>query len=106
VTGWHDAYDEAELWEDDMVGVKVAGEPVLLIRDAGGVRAFRDKCPHQDNPLSDGLLEGDTLTCAFHMWIFDTVTGESINPTDECLTAHQCRIEGDKIQVKFKGPDD
>ena len=34
MTGWHDAYDEAELWEDDMVGVDVAGEPVLLIRDA------------------------------------------------------------------------
>ena len=52
------------------------------------------------------MLEGNTLTCAFHLWMFDTVTGASINPADECLTSHQCRIQGDKIQVKFKSPDD
>ena len=99
--GWHDVCDEADLWEGDMMGVQVAGNAVLLVRDAEAVRAFRDVCPHQENPLHTGVLDEEILVCEFHNWMFDTTTGEAINPVGECLTLYEARVSGDRIEVRF-----
>lgn len=84
-----------DLWEGDMLGVEVAGQPVLLVNINGDVRAYRNRCPHQAWPLADGDLEGATLTCVRHMWAFDVVTGCGVNPTDTQLTSYTCKVDDD-----------
>jgi toluene monooxygenase system ferredoxin subunit len=44
------------------------GARVLLLGAASGIVACAADCPHQDSPLCDGSLEGDTLTCPIHFW--------------------------------------
>jgi nitrite reductase/ring-hydroxylating ferredoxin subunit len=56
--------------------VEVQGLPVCVVRLAGGVFAFEDRCPHRGTPLSQGTLCGSTLTCRAHTWEFDVRTGE------------------------------
>lgn len=53
--------------------VEVAGEKLVLFRDAdGGVRALMDRCPHRGVALSLGKVTKDgCLECPFHAWKFD-----------------------------------
>lgn len=46
---------------------RLLGVPVMLLRrEAGGVMALEDRCPHRSMPLSRGTVEGDTVVCAYH----------------------------------------
>ena len=47
------------------------GEPWVLYRSGGRVRAFVDRCPHRRCPLTLGHCEGGVLQCAYHGWRFD-----------------------------------
>ena len=96
---WLEAMDLDDLWEGDIVGVKVGGAEVVLVNVDGEVRAYRDRCPHQKWPLSDGELDGDVLTCINHMWEFNAVTGQGINPADSALYSFPCKVEGGVICV-------
>jgi phenylpropionate dioxygenase-like ring-hydroxylating dioxygenase large terminal subunit len=51
-------------------GAVLLGEPVVLVRFADGVRAFRDLCVHRGTALSLGWLEDDLLVCAYHGWTY------------------------------------
>ena len=100
---WRQAMEFDDLWEGDLVGVEVDGAKIILVNVEGEVRAYRDRCPHQEWPLSDGDLDGDVLTCINHMWEFDAVTGRGINPDDTALFSVPCRVEGDYICVAPPG---
>ena len=49
---------------------EVAGHPIVLWRSPDGIRAFRDRCPHRNYPLSEGRVENGQLVCAYHGWRF------------------------------------
>ncbi len=53
---------------------KLAGTPIVLVRMDGQVRAFVDRCPHRNYPLSEGRLHrgqnGVLLQCPYHGWAF------------------------------------
>ena len=52
--------------------VWLLGRPWALWRDAGGVRAFADRCPHRLAPITAGTLCADgTIQCGYHGWRFD-----------------------------------
>jgi toluene monooxygenase system ferredoxin subunit len=103
---WHVVMPIDELWIGDLVGVDVAGQPILLVRLDESVRAYDDRCPHQENPLSEGLLDGDNLTCAAHLWEFDARTGQGVNPASSCLSAFPVRVDDGMICVGLPGHDD
>ena len=84
-----------DLWEGDMTAVSVDGVPVLLVNVDGEVRAYSNRCPHQASPLDEGDLDGETLTCAQHMWEFNAATGRGVNPDDARLVPYRCRVAGD-----------
>jgi phenylpropionate dioxygenase-like ring-hydroxylating dioxygenase large terminal subunit len=46
------------------------GEPWVLFREGGVVRAFVDRCPHRLAPLSMGECSGGALQCGYHGWRF------------------------------------
>lgn len=92
---WTPVMELDELWEGDMAGVTVGSTHVLLVNVDGEIRAYRNRCPHQAWPLSDGDLDGRTLTCINHMWEFDAVTGKGINPDDCALTSFPVQVDED-----------
>jgi phenylpropionate dioxygenase-like ring-hydroxylating dioxygenase large terminal subunit len=52
--------------------LRIAGEPILLFRDAAGrAAALVDRCPHRGVALSLGKLAEGEITCPFHGWRFD-----------------------------------
>jgi nitrite reductase/ring-hydroxylating ferredoxin subunit len=78
--------------EDSPVG------PVAVYRFEGGYAACADVCPHQGVRLSDGELEGRTLTCPGHGSQFDVTTGERTRgPADDDLARHRVVLEGGQL---------
>jgi nitrite reductase (NADH) small subunit len=73
----------------------VVGERRIAVfreRD-GALHAVDDRCPHQDAPLSDGLLRAGHVICLHHGYRFDLATGD-------CLTDPACRIHPFGIRVE------
>lgn len=92
---------EAELWIGEMRGVEVQGERLLIVRGEAGVCVFRDRCPHQGYPLSEGTLQNGVLTCRVHHHRFDAVSGDGINPLRPCLSRVPSRVEAGQILVEL-----
>lgn len=64
---WYLAAWADELAPGAMLGRRIAGEHVLLLRgDDGAVSAIADSCPHRLVPLSRGTCAGGVVTCGYH----------------------------------------
>jgi phenylpropionate dioxygenase-like ring-hydroxylating dioxygenase large terminal subunit len=55
---------------DGPLQVWIVGEPWVVVRLGGAVRAFVDRCPHRLAPLSAGAVVGNELQCGYHGWRF------------------------------------
>ena len=57
---------------DRPVPVRIAGEDLVLFRDAqGNPAALVDRCPHRGVKLSLGKVKDGCIECPFHGWRFD-----------------------------------
>jgi 3-phenylpropionate/trans-cinnamate dioxygenase ferredoxin component len=76
-------------------------EPVCLVRlGERDVRPVHNTCTHQQQPLDEGTVDGDTLVCAAHAATFDLATGESLGVPDvEPIAVYACTVEGDTVLV-------
>lgn len=100
---WHAAQHIDDLWEDEMVGVEIAGHKVLLVNIGGVVKAYENRCPHQASALDEGEFDGEQITCSSHLWTFDAATGAGVNPCDAALKSLPCQVDADgmiKVEVE------
>jgi toluene monooxygenase system ferredoxin subunit len=95
---------DAELWVGEMRQVRIGSRHVLLLRTERGVHAYDDRCPHLGYPLSQGRLEGDTLTCRAHEFRFDANTGRGKNPANTQLTRLAVACRRGQILVDVEAP--
>lgn len=78
--------------------------PVLLLRRAGGIRAYVNACPHQFLPLnyrSDRLLSADgaRLICSAHGATFDAESGAVEMGADCGLTAIPVVVTDGEVRI-------
>jgi len=60
---------------------ELLGEPIVVWRSAGAVRAAMDRCPHRWARLSAGtVLDDGTLACSYHGWRFDPAGRAALIP--------------------------
>jgi toluene monooxygenase system ferredoxin subunit len=101
--GWLVALAVDDLWEHEMVGVRVGEAEVLLVNLGGGdVHAYENRCPHAGARLSEGHLSATTLTCGVHLWEFDARTGAGQNPRNCQLRRYPVKIEGGAVMVRVR----
>lgn len=92
--------DAADLPDATPTAVEVNGAPVCVVRVPAGIFAFDDVCPHRGTPLSQGRLQGTTLTCAAHTWEFDVTTGKLLRiRAPACLRMRAARERDGAIEV-------
>jgi toluene monooxygenase system ferredoxin subunit len=102
---WQVVMPLADLWAGELTGVRLGGEKIVLVNIGGEIRAFADRCPHLGFQLSEGSIEGRTLTCANHQWEFDALTGRGINPGNCLLTVFDTRVRDGLIEILAPDPE-
>ena len=84
---WYPALRSERLRGHSMVSTLLMGIPMVLgRRDDGRLFAMRDSCPHRGIPLSCGWFDGKSLTCKYHGWVFEPVSGQCMEIPS--LTSH------------------
>lgn len=84
----------------EIKSVVVGNLVVAICNTDGEFFAFIDECSHETLPLSDGILEGKTVTCAYHGAEFDVKTGEALClPAVDRIETYDVKVEGDDIYI-------
>jgi 3-phenylpropionate/trans-cinnamate dioxygenase ferredoxin subunit len=75
-------------------------DPVVLANVDGTVYAVRDRCSHEEFPLSDGELEGSILVCSYHGARFDVASGAPRGlPAVKPVKSYPVEIREDGIYI-------
>ena len=94
----------ADLPEGTMKMVRVDGQRVCLVRTETGVHALDHACPHEGYGLTQGVLDGDVLTCAWHNWKFRVSDGSCVLG-QEGVQVHDVDIDdGGAVRVRLNEP--
>src|ERR1700744_2944810 len=74
---WYPALRSEVLQGIKLTTVMLMDIPLVLGRRSDGrLFAMRDSCPHRGIPLSCGWFDGQKLTCKYHGWVFEPVSGQ------------------------------
>jgi nitrite reductase/ring-hydroxylating ferredoxin subunit/uncharacterized membrane protein len=93
--------DESKLAEGAMKRVDAHGIPVLLYRDANGVRAIGAICTHRGAPLDQGKLKDGCVQCPWHGSAFSFDGGAvARGPATFPVAVYETRIKNGKIAVR------
>lgn len=79
--------------------VEVGDVRVALFNVGGSYHAIDNTCPHAMGPLGEGDLEGTVVTCPWHMWQFDVVTGQCPHNPGMKVHTYPVRVEGEEVRV-------
>lgn len=71
--GWHCVGRADELPEEgDYQTLNLLGEPLIIVRNADGIKALSNVCRHRGMPLADGQGNTKRFVCSYHAWTYDT----------------------------------
>ena len=78
-----------------------AGTDAIAVFNAGRGRfyAVTALCPHEDGPLADGWLEGDTIVCPWHGFDFDVTTGVCLTSEGLSIGINKTRVIDDALKL-------
>jgi nitrite reductase (NADH) small subunit len=95
---WTELLPRAELPEDGTGrALEVGGKQFAVFLHEGEVRVLDGTCPHQGALLGDGVISSGEVTCPFHAWHFDLVTGKSGDGLEECVAVFEARVSPDGV---------
>lgn len=85
----------------EMRHYQAAGEDVAVAHVDGEFHAFSDVCTHMQCSLSEGDLEGTTVTCPCHGSEFDVTSGDVLaGPATEPVESYEVQAEGDELRIR------
>ncbi|MGZ4725772.1 MAG: Rieske (2Fe-2S) protein [Ilumatobacteraceae bacterium] len=85
--------------------VRVDDHRLCLVRTTDGVFALEHACPHEGYGMTQGSLDGNLITCAWHNWKFRVDDGECV-VGEENINTHAASIGDDgTVSVTLRRPD-
>lgn len=93
----------ADIPPGKMIKFSFDGRDILIANIDGNYYATDDSCTHSGASLSEGKLEGDTVTCGWHGAQFDCKTGSLVKFPAKIrdLTSYNVVVESDSIFVEM-----
>jgi nitrite reductase (NADH) small subunit len=89
----------ADLAPGQAIAVEVNGKAIALYNVDGTLYATDNTCRHQGGPLGEGILEGDVITCPWHMWEYNVRTGEKVGNSSIQVATYPVQVDGTDIKV-------
>jgi len=92
----------SEITPGKIVKVESDGKAILVANVDGNYYAMDDVCTHQGASLSEGTIEGSTVTCPWHGSTWDCKTGKLIAFASQLndLTSYKVVVESDSVFVE------
>ncbi len=85
--------------------VRVEDHRLCLVRTSDGVFALEHACPHEGYGMTQGSVDGNLITCAWHNWKFRVDDGECV-VGEENINTHPASIADDgRVLVTLRRPD-
>jgi nitrite reductase/ring-hydroxylating ferredoxin subunit len=95
---------EAELPENVLRRVDVAGAPLLLVRRGARVFTLAETCSHLSGPLAEGQLDGESVVCPWHGSRFALTDGRVVNgPATHPQPCFVARVCNGQIEIRLPG---
>ncbi len=99
---FHVVAEMKDLTPGSCKGVEVSGQQIALFNIGGTFYAIGNACTHRGGSLSEGTLEGTTITCPLHGATFEVKTGKNLTPPAPGeVPSYTVRIEGTQVQVEI-----
>ena len=73
--------------------------PVMIATVDDELVSFPGVCPHEDVGLADGDLDGGSLTCPGHGYVFDLRTGACAHDPRLILRRYRVTIIDDEVWI-------
>ena len=85
-----------------MIMVSTDGKDILVTNVDGNYYAMDDTCTHAGASLSEGSLDGSTVTCPWHGSTWDCKTGKMIafGVQLKGLSSYKVMVESDNVFVE------
>lgn len=104
--GWVKVAEWSAVPKRGLVRVTAGDEEICLVMTGSedGIYALRDRCSHEDYPLSDGELLGDgRVECIYHGAKFDAPSGRAVAlPAIRPVKTYDVKVEGNDILVDLE----
>ncbi len=82
--------------------VEIEGKRIALFNVEGSFYAIDDTCTHRGGPLSEGVLNGQEVTCPWHGAVFNVTTAEVLHPpAPSGVARYNVRVAGADIEVEI-----
>lgn len=78
------------------------GVAVCLANVEGELSALDNWCPHRRGPLGQGWVEGESVVCPWHSWMFHAKTGVAEFPPNEQVGVFPLRLEEDEVLIEIE----
>ena len=90
---WHPIHRAEELRAGQAKPIEIMSERFTLYRSETGAPHVVDfRCPHRGTQLSAGWVEGDSIRCMYHGWLFNDAGQCTEQPAEEKSFAAKIRI--------------
>jgi nitrite reductase/ring-hydroxylating ferredoxin subunit len=101
VSDWIDIAAAADCPPGEVVERVAGGRIVALANVDGQWSAIDGLCPHQGGPLGRGRLCNGVITCPWHGWQFDAVSGRHRLSATVRQAVHDVCEEAGRILVRL-----
>jgi nitrite reductase (NADH) small subunit len=83
--------------------VVINEQTIGLFRTATNrVYAIEDRCPHNNGPLSQGIVHDNCVTCPLHNWVISLENGEAQGADNGRVTVYPVSIEHGLLRVAIE----
>jgi nitrite reductase (NADH) small subunit len=88
-----------EIPAGEIRAVQVGEKEVALAHVEGKFYAISNECLHRGGPLGEGSMQGAVVTCPWHGWEFDVMTGKACLNPGVGVQTYATEIRGDEVFV-------
>jgi 3-phenylpropionate/trans-cinnamate dioxygenase ferredoxin component len=100
VVSWHAACRVDAIAEEDVAPFEHGGKIYAIYHIASGFFATDGLCTHEDELLTDGLVQGGIIECPRHQGRFEIPTGKAKGaPVCVNLKTYPTKIEAGQVYV-------